>query len=129
MARAAALAVKPYAPPAALAQEVLERIDYDAHGKIRFKPDLALWADDAKRAYPVTFFHLGRYFRTPVRMHVVEANAAREIIYSESLFDMRRTAPPRSAARRRFCRLPLPGSEGRRLAAASPRKETALAQQ
>jgi glucans biosynthesis protein len=24
---------------------VLERIDYDAHGKIKFKPEMALWAN------------------------------------------------------------------------------------
>ena len=49
---------------------MLERIDYDAHGKIRFKPELALWANGPS-PWPVTFFHLGRYFQKPVRMHVL----------------------------------------------------------
>ena len=41
---------------------MLQQIDYDAHGKIRFKTDLALWANGPS-AFPVTFFHLGRYFQ------------------------------------------------------------------
>ncbi|MDE2018229.1 MAG: glucan biosynthesis protein D, partial [Hyphomicrobiales bacterium] len=38
--------------------------------------------------YPATFFHLGTYFRKPVRMHVVEGGAAREILYDPAYFDM-----------------------------------------
>src|SRR5215213_11122606 len=70
--RARDLARAPYIPPTRPAPEVLQQIDYDAHGKIKFKTDLALWAN-GPRAFPVTLFHLGRYFQLPVRMHVVEA--------------------------------------------------------
>jgi periplasmic glucans biosynthesis protein len=92
--RARDMARSSYVPPARPAPEILEVIDYDAHGKIRFKPDLALWADGPS-LYPVTFFHLGRYFQRPVRMHVVEGGAAREIVYDSACFDM----PPDSPAR------------------------------
>ena len=41
-ARAKQLAAQPYQPPPNPRPDVLERIDYDAHGKIRFKPEMAL---------------------------------------------------------------------------------------
>ena len=37
-------------------------------------------------ATPSRFFHLGRYARRPVRIYAVEHGAAREVLYSESLF-------------------------------------------
>ncbi len=97
-ARAKDLAAKPYAPPPRPRPDVLERIDYDAHGKIRFKPEMALWANGPS-PWPVTFFHLGRYFQKAVRMHVVEGDAprqnAREIVYDERYFDMPANSPAR----------------------------------
>ncbi len=86
-ARAREMAAKPYAPPAIPDRDVLQAIDYDAHGKLKFKPDHALWADGPS-AFPVTFFHLGRYFQKPVRMHVVEGGQAREIVYDPAAFEM-----------------------------------------
>jgi glucans biosynthesis protein len=90
--RARDMARNPYLAPLRPPAEVLQAIDYDAHGKIRFNTDLALWADGPSR-YPVTFFHLGRFFQTPVRMHVVEGGSAREIIYDGAYFDMPADSP------------------------------------
>ena len=36
--------------------------------------------------YPVQFFHLGKLFQAPVRMHLVRDGMAREILYSPRLF-------------------------------------------
>ena len=91
-ARAKAMAARAYEPPPAPRPDVLERIDYDAHGKIRFKPEMALWADGPS-PWPVTFFHLGRFFQKPVRMHVLDKGQAREIVYDESYFDMPKDSP------------------------------------
>jgi glucans biosynthesis protein len=93
--RARGLAQAPYAAPPRPHPEIVQAIDYDAHGKIKFRTDRALWADGPSE-FPVTFFHLGRFFQTPVRMHVIEDGVAREIIYDESCFDM----PPDSPARK-----------------------------
>src|SRR3954469_16287679 len=90
--RARELARGPYAPPARPSPEVLQQIDYDAHGKIKFRTDLALWAAGPSE-FPVTFFHLGRYFQIPVRMHVVEQGQAREILYDNRYFDMPADSP------------------------------------
>ena len=98
VAQAKRLAGQPYAAATPLAPEVLEKIDYDAHGKIKFDPANALFRD-GPGAFPVTFFHLGRFFQTPVRMHVLENSDgdafAREVLYSPSYFSM----PPDSPAR------------------------------
>ncbi len=91
-ARVREMAAQTYAAPPTPLPDVLQRIDYDAHGKIRFKTDRALWAEGPGR-YPVTFFHLGRYFQKPVRMHVVENGAAREIAYDAADFDMPADSP------------------------------------
>lgn len=86
------MAKAPYNAPATAPKDILWAIDYDAHGKIRFKTDMALWANGPSD-FPVTFFHLGRYFQKPVRMHVVEKGQAREIIYDDSYFDMPEDSP------------------------------------
>jgi periplasmic glucans biosynthesis protein len=101
IARARAQAGRAYQAPPSPAPEILEQIDYDAHGKIKFKPELGLFAADQKASggranditkgkFAATFFHLGRYFKKPQRIHVVEGGQAREIIYREDYFDMPR---------------------------------------
>jgi periplasmic glucans biosynthesis protein len=90
--RARAMARAPYEPPPRPLPEVLREIDYDAHGRIKFRTDLALWADGPSE-FPVTFFHMGRYFQSPVRMHVVEGGEAREIVYDSAYFEMPAESP------------------------------------
>jgi glucans biosynthesis protein len=99
--RARDMARAPYAAPPRPAPEIVGAVDYDAHGKIRFRSELALWADGPS-PYPVTFFHLGRFFPRPVRMHVVDGGSAREIVYDGAYFDMPADSPARK----------LPGNSG-----------------
>lgn len=91
--RARALASAPYLappdPPAAVAE-----IDYDRHGEIRYRPELALGAQ-GPGIYPATFFHLGKWFRQPVRIHVVEGDGAREIRYRRNYFSIPEGNPAR----------------------------------
>ena len=85
-AEAKRLAAAPYADPPPRAADVLERIDFDDHGTIRFKEDHTLWARDGG-PYPVQFFHPGRWFKSPVKLHTLEAGGqAREILFSPDLF-------------------------------------------
>ena len=81
------LAAKPYVEPAKPNPDVTRRIDYDAHGKLKYRPDHALYGESAG-AYPVTFMHVGQFFPKTVRMHAVADGQAREILYDQSLFDM-----------------------------------------
>jgi glucans biosynthesis protein len=92
--RARQMAAQPYQPPYKPAPDVVQSIDYDAHGKIRFRTDLAPFADGSG-AYPVTFFHLGRYFGESVRMYLVGGDGAREILYRPDYFDMPADSPAR----------------------------------
>lgn len=104
VAFARALSREPHRPPTSDHRAMLERIDYDAHGRIRYRPEAALFADGPGR-YPVTFFHLGRYFQAPVRMHELESATgtdpflAREILYDEAGFEMPDDSPARALPR------------------------------
>jgi len=87
--RAQALARAPYVATPVRQPEVLEKIDYDAHWKIKFRPEMTLRVGD----FPVQFFHMGTYFRQPVRMYLVENGAAREVRYARSYFDLPEDSP------------------------------------
>ena len=87
-------AAAPYAPPPQSAPEVVKRIDYDAHGKLRFRPEYALFAD-GPGVYPITFQFLGAFFPKSVRMHVVEGGESREIVYSPDYFTVTDDSPAR----------------------------------
>ena len=79
------LAEQPYQPPVIRHAEALEPIDYDTHRQIHYRPEAALWAE-GKGPYPVQFFHLASLFKEPVKLHVVQDGAAREILYSSQIF-------------------------------------------
>src|SRR5262249_31185906 len=85
--RARKLASKPYRPPPRPAPDIVKRIDYEAHGQIRFKPERALFADGTS-PYPVALFHLGQHFEKSVKVYTVKAGNAREVAYSPDYFDM-----------------------------------------
>lgn len=99
IAQARRLASQPYVAPPSPPRDLLERIDCQAHGQIRFDTRRALFAD-GPGDFPVTFFPLGKYFQAPVRMHVVSGTAgaqmAREIEYDPSYFDMPADSPARA---------------------------------
>lgn len=96
---ARALAAAPFVAGTPLPQDVLDKIDYDAHGKIKFDTKSALFGDGPGQ-FPVTFFHLGRFFQTPVHMFVLEANGgdrfSREVLYDSAYFDMPADSPARA---------------------------------
>src|SRR6201992_4175039 len=52
----------PYAAPSGGIAEIAAQIDYEQWGKITFDTDYALFSDGR---FPVTFFHLGKYFQKP----------------------------------------------------------------
>lgn len=88
-ASARELAAKPFVAPVVEQPEVLDKIDYDAHWKIVFRPETTVKVGDV----PVQFFHLGTYFRNPVKISTVEDGKAREITYDARFFDMPADSP------------------------------------
>ncbi|MXN65090.1 glucan biosynthesis protein D [Stappia sp. GBMRC 2046] len=90
--RAKGLAEEPYEPAKIRASEALEAIDYDAHWKIVFDKEHTV---DIADGVPVQMFHMGRYFKEPVKLHLVEGGNARELLYSPDYFDMPEDSPAR----------------------------------
>jgi periplasmic glucans biosynthesis protein len=99
-----ARATQAYARDNSLPQQVLDRIDYAQHGRIKFNTDYALFRDGPGE-FPVTFFHVGKWFRVPVHMYVLAkagtAPVAAEIRYDPSYFSIPADSPahelPRTA--------------------------------
>jgi glucans biosynthesis protein len=93
--RARTMAAGPYTPPPRPDPAIVESIDYDAHGKLKYKPDYALYGDGQPGAYPVTFQHVGRFFPKTVKMHAVDpaAGTAREILYDPQYFTVGPDSP------------------------------------
>jgi glucans biosynthesis protein len=93
VAQAKRLAAEPYRAPVPVAPEILAQLDYEALGKVHFKVERALFGEHGP--YPATFFHLGKWSPTPVKIFELRAGEARELLYSNTSFDM----PRDSAAR------------------------------
>jgi periplasmic glucans biosynthesis protein len=95
--RARAIAEAEYVPPYQPMPRVVQQIDYEQHGKLKFKPERAFFAgqDGAPYAagYPLEFFHLGQFFAKSVKMHVVTGGNAVEIPYDPSFFEMPDDSP------------------------------------
>ncbi len=88
------MAKEPYAEPVRPAPEIVQKIDYEAWGKIRFDADQALFAKGPGQ-FPVSFFHLGMFFPKAVEMYAVEGGQAREIVYDPAYFAMPADSPAR----------------------------------
>lgn len=86
------MAGRPYVSPPRPNPEVVQRIDYDAHGRLRFNKDLSLFAE-GPGAFPVTFQHVGQFFPKTVRMYSLGNGQAREILYDPGYFTIDRTHP------------------------------------
>ncbi len=83
-AKARSLSGQPYAPP----DEKLPAwvpVDWDDYQAIRFRPQNALWAG-GNVPFQVRFFHLGLYYKRPVRLYEVSAGLARPIRYARGMF-------------------------------------------
>ncbi|QXP90486.1 glucan biosynthesis protein [Methylococcus capsulatus] len=76
-----------YAPPPQPDPAIVKQIDYDAHGKLQYRKEAALWAESGG-SYPISFQHVGMFFPKTVIMNVVEKGTAREILYDPRLFTM-----------------------------------------
>ncbi len=77
----------PYRPPPHPVPDLVRRLVYQVLGKIHYRTDHALFADGSG-VYPVTFFPLGKWAPSTVRMYEVSGDDAREIRYAPSYFDM-----------------------------------------
>ena len=80
------LSSQPYRTPVVSNPEIVQRIDYDEFQEIRFRSDSAIWSQ-GDGPYPIELFHVGKYFKDPVRIFVVSsAGTAQEVRYGPDLF-------------------------------------------
>ncbi|HEY7610371.1 MAG TPA: glucan biosynthesis protein D [Alphaproteobacteria bacterium] len=83
------LAGTPFVAPPPRAADVLDKLDYDDHNTIRFNAGRALWAEGGG-PFPIQFFHLGKWFKSPVSIYAVEGGEAREVLYAPDFFTFTR---------------------------------------
>ena len=62
-------------------------LTWDQYQSIAFRQDHALWGDVAGSNFQAKFFHLGIYFKRPVRMFEVAGGQAQELAYDPAMFD------------------------------------------
>ena len=84
--QAQAMSRKPHEKPPAVLPKEIEALDWDAYQAIRFRPDHALWRHDKLR-FQAQFFHLGLYFKSPVRLYELADGQAQELAYLPEMFD------------------------------------------
>jgi glucans biosynthesis protein len=84
--QARALAQAPYKVPSDRLPDDIAHLDWDQYQALRFRPDHALWADDKLR-FHAQFFHLGLFFKRPVRMFEFADGKAQELAYDPAMFD------------------------------------------
>ncbi|WP_048308372.1 glucan biosynthesis protein [Halomonas sp. PR-M31] len=65
----------------------LQDMSWDDYQAITFKPDHALWADEERSNVRAQLFHLGLYFKKPVRLYEIVDGQAKEIAYDPTMFD------------------------------------------
>ena len=84
--QARALAAEPYVSHKGNLPASLNGLDWDQYQSIQFRPDHALWGDQKLR-FQAKFFHLGLFFKRPVRMYELADGQAQELAYDPEMFD------------------------------------------
>jgi len=90
-ARARTLAAAPYRKPESTLPKEVQGLTYDQYRDIRFRPEKAWWRG-ARLPFELMFFHQGLYYETPVRLHELVGDTAREIRFDPALFDYGKNA-------------------------------------
>lgn len=84
--QARALSRAPYQAPSDRLPDDIANLTWDQYQALRFRPDHALWADDKLR-FQAQFFHLGLFFKRPVRMFSLQGGQAQQLAYDAAMFD------------------------------------------
>jgi len=84
-----------YQTPSITLPRAVQGLDWDQYQSIRFRPEHSLWADDRLR-FQARFFHLGIYYKSPVRIFEVVDGQARELAYNPDMFDHSRSGLARA---------------------------------
>lgn len=80
------LAQQPHRSAAVALPREVRDMTWDDYQSIRYRDDRALWGNLRTR-FRAKFFHLGLYYKEPVRVYEVVDGRAREIGYDRRMFD------------------------------------------
>lgn len=83
---AKALAGKAYVAPKQPAPDIINKIDFDAAQKIKFRAGKAIW-DDGPGPFPIRLFHVDKFNPLPVKINVLSGGRPKPVIYSPDDFD------------------------------------------
>ncbi|WP_420474632.1 glucan biosynthesis protein G [Noviherbaspirillum sp. ST9] len=83
--KARRLAAAAYVKPEKNVSKALANLDYDQYRDIRFDPSRSWWRN-AKLPFELAFFHQGRNFDTPVRVHEIVGKNVQEIRFDPKSF-------------------------------------------
>lgn len=83
--KARRLAATAYAKPEKNVSKALANLDYDQYRDIRFDPSRSWWRN-AKLPFELAFFHQGRTFDTPVKVHEIAGRNVHEIRFDPKSF-------------------------------------------
>lgn len=90
--RARLAALQPFVPPVVPAPDLIEKVDYSAHWKIKYREDATLFPGGQQT--PVQLFHPGRYFPEPVRIFTRDdSGMSREVLFGDDAFTMPDDSP------------------------------------
>jgi glucans biosynthesis protein len=87
---AQALARQTYLAPPSRLPAAVSQLDWDQYQAIQYRSDHALWRDDALR-FQAKFFHLGLFFKSPVKIFELKDGLAQELAYDPAMFDYGRS--------------------------------------
>ena len=91
-ALAKASANTPYSPSVNPAPELIDKMTYDQHWKIRFKEEETLYPSGENA--PVQLFYPGRYFPDPVKIYIRNKNNwVKAVPFDNNIFDMPADSP------------------------------------
>ena len=82
--RARRLAQAEYSPPDAVLPRALASLDYEQYQSIRFRPEAAVWHDEA--LFEVQLFHPGYLYDKPVALHLVQDGRIASLPFDPRLF-------------------------------------------
>ncbi len=86
IARAQELAGQSYSADRPNVPEWLTKLSYDQWRDIRFRPEHALWREQAS-PFQIQLFHPGLYYNQPVKLNVIEGGEVRPLGFSPGQFD------------------------------------------
>jgi len=90
--RAKLLAKGDYKPVVTHIPEALAKMDYDQYRSIRFRPDSALWRNEA--LFEVQLFHAGYIFKEPKILHMATNGGDSVLQFKQEFFNYDGTAAP-----------------------------------